>query len=547
MSLKKIIFSVASVLLIPWYVMSMEVVDQSHKNNQVLNGTMHTTSYIIQGGKGMQEDVVHISREKDQPILAAVFDGNSGIGQDAINKDLLRRIIQGSNRLITDDGSIENVENSIKNVFEKTNNLLNTIERTNEYGYTVLPWHDAGSTALVLFLISQYNKFIISWCGDSEAIWSENGALKSTMPAHHLEKRAGQYSFYRSFGNFIANNPELSKFVAQSGYQMTAEPDVLAIDANNTEWMLMATDGLWTYTSKKEVFDVVKKLLEKRKKYLLDLKPGFDSDLDFYEKQKLIKAQYTDQKIVKKVIILSILNDVKHNLIEKWFQFFFKEYIKIIFPAFRGKNVKKNSYISNLKCKVIELIRFMHKVEFVLDDFPFTIFSQHLQAKNYMALSYPSDNAVISAMLAAGKRFTPSFRLADEIEEHEFPDKYTVNPKTIKEELNSIDAIIRYLYCNLDDGTLADRLRKVFNLNFATEVSEEHNNAFCYQQRCFLEDLQENFLIIQKSVDKIKKNGLLDWGSNFLDATIRHIECFASDNTAIVFLNKEENEQKVPT
>ncbi|RTL04288.1 hypothetical protein EKK58_10795 [Candidatus Dependentiae bacterium] len=536
---------VSIVLLLSSFIMAMEDLSQRVSQNQLSDFKINTVSSIIQGGKSIQEDVVYVPSiiTPDQPIVAAVFDGNGGIGQEAINDDLLLRLLKYCNQY-----NINNLypKSSISNIFIKINNKLKFFQNKNDYIYitffqnclyqaklfylmgllgfdNVVPsWVNAGSTALLLFWVPQDNKFLISWCGDSEAIWSDYGQLKVTDPVHHLQERAGQYSFYRSFGNFKANDQQSSSFVKDSGCQMSAEPESIIINnAVDVQWILMATDGLWTHTLKVEVFDFVNRCLNSR-------------ELDSFN--------FSDQAIVNRIMLLSILNDVTHNLVYKWFQFFFKEYIRIIFPGLRQKNVNRAVYVESLKDKVIELNSFMQGLQIVIDNL-FSFFNKKLFVKDYIAQSCEVNDVVIKAQLPAKEQLSQTFFLPDTIQEYEFPPEYNVDAQTKDEKLNSMHDIIRYLYFNLDDGLLEQRLTGVFDLDFDALPINEDNNLFCYKQKCFLQDLKKIFLNIKNAIDIIKKDQLLCWHFDCLDEKIKNIQHFASDNTSIVFITIEKNEQ----
>lgn len=190
----------------------------------------------------------------------------------------------------------------------------------------------------------------------------------------------------------------------------------------------------------------------------------------------------------------------------------------------------------------------MQGVQFALDDFPFRASCSNLYVKNYMALSCPVDNEVIKQVCEKGETFAPKFSLADTIEEHKFPVKYNVDAKTTNEELKSMHAIIRYLYSNLDDGFLDDRLTKVFALDFdSLKKDEGDDDLFCYRQKYFLHDLKKNFLQTQNAIDIIKKDSLPSWPFDRLVKIIQQMQFLASDNTSIVFITTEKNEQgKLP-
>jgi serine/threonine protein phosphatase PrpC len=479
-------------------------------NLEVSIGNILSVEFIrIQGGKAIQEDVVHVyDKDSKEPIIAALFDGNGGIGENSIRNDLLTKLLEYSNQNVTEHQQDD--LQKIQNIFRETNNTLQHIVQVNEYEYEIAPWNNAGSTALLLFYSLTRKKFILAWCGDSEAIWPENNLLRSTKPVHHLMKRVGPYSFYRSFGNFDANAAG-SSFLKAYPNGMTAQPDIAEIDPCGTKWILMATDGLWTYTTQQDVFVFINKLLEGRNN-------GFSDT---------VKDTYSD--ILKKVLILSILNDVQNNLIDKWFQFFFKEYARIIYSTLRLAKVMKKSYIKNLQEKVQTFNQFMRAVQFVLDDLPFLINPiQELQIRTYFKNK---------------KNFMPS---TNAIEEQVFPllndiELEAQNKQITKENLNNMFSIIIYLYSHLDDGTLSERLKDVFELDFSNiEIDENDVNvSFFYWHLAFLKDIQASFQKTFEIITNIKDHRVLYWHPDNLDKIINDIQCFASDNTTILFLNIE--------
>lgn len=516
-----------SLLTLP-FLMAMEHFNQSDQNKRVSVFKINATSLIIQGSKAIQADVVYISK-KDAGLIAAVFDGNGGIGQKTIENDLLQRLIKCFNKDMFSNTT------DISNCFKTVNDELAKINIVNEDGYTVQPWESAGSTALLLFFIPESNQFIISWCGDSGAIWSENGHLQSISRVHHLEERAGQYSFYRSFGNFIANDKGQSNFIEKSGFSMSADPDSIIIDiTSDNPWLLFATDGLWTHTSKKEVFYFVNDCLKKREQELNDGNSLFE---DIAAKGGVIaEKKYSDQDIVNRIMLLSILNDVQHNLLSNWFQFFVKEYIRIICPALRRKNVALESYIKKLQDSVSAFYEFISAVQFTIEDFPFIINpSGRLQVRQYDA-QVPID--------AVGKPQGPiiHYPLAATIKKYDF---VPLTDKNRDKDVLNLSLLIN----NMDDGNLPARLKEIFDSPIIDEdlllgiADHPFNNDFWIFLYLFIIDMRRCFQQTVEAIENRKKEYLLFLSKQAVLKVINKIQNHASDNTSIVFITTKKDEK----
>lgn len=201
---------------------------------------------IMQGGKRIQEDVLYTESEDKYPypLMVTVCDGNGGIGQERIKTELVPLLNMKLHyqllltNILKHNAGTEALSSNIKKAFLEVNDDLKKINRDSQDS-----WYSGGST--VLHLLSDAEKFWLAFCGDSLAIWKESGAFKDTV-SHHLAERTDSYNFSRSFGNFRC-----------SLFQMTSEPDVYEINQLNTDWLLLATDGLWTHTNKKTVYNFI--------------------------------------------------------------------------------------------------------------------------------------------------------------------------------------------------------------------------------------------------------------------------------------------------
>ncbi|QQR62720.1 protein serine/threonine phosphatase 2C family protein [bacterium] len=209
-------------------------------------GLWNAATGIMQGSKRIQEDVIAFETENEysSPLLVAVCDGNGGIGQERIQTELLplltmklqyQRLLAN---IMKQNNSPEALSSNIRKAFLEVNEDLKKINRDSQDS-----WYSGGSTALCL--LSDAEKFWLAFCGDSLGIWKENGAFKDTI-SHHLAERTDSYSFSRSFGNFRC-----------SLFEMTSEPDIYEIKKLNTDWLLLATDGLWTHTKKETVYNFI--------------------------------------------------------------------------------------------------------------------------------------------------------------------------------------------------------------------------------------------------------------------------------------------------
>ncbi|KAG8099886.1 hypothetical protein GUJ93_ZPchr0013g33974 [Zizania palustris] len=187
--------------------------------------------------------------------LFAIFDGHLGhTVADFLHSNLFNNILKEP-EFLTDTKA------AIQKAYQLTDK--NILERASELGR-------GGSTAVTAILISNEKsmKLVVANVGDSRAVISKNGVAKQLSVDHEPNKERDSIE---GKGGFVSNIPgdvprvdgqlAVARAFGDRSLKMhlSSEPDVEEehID-ENTEFLILASDGLWKVMSNQEAVDEIK-------------------------------------------------------------------------------------------------------------------------------------------------------------------------------------------------------------------------------------------------------------------------------------------------
>ncbi|CAB4271618.1 unnamed protein product [Prunus armeniaca] len=255
-------------------------------------------STSLQGAREEMEDgVVVRSDGLDGFSFAAVFDGHAGFNSVKFLRNELYKeccaALQGG--LLLRGNDFKTIREALQETFEKVDaKLLNWLERNGEED-------ESGSTATVIFV--ENDTLVISHVGDSCVVQSCSGKAEVLTHPHRpygsnkvsLQeiKRireaggwivngriCGDIAVSRAFGDMrfkTKKNEMLKKGVEQrrwtekfasriqfSGDLVTASPDIFQVTfGKDSEFVLLASDGLWDYINSSDAVAFVRNQLRK--------------------------------------------------------------------------------------------------------------------------------------------------------------------------------------------------------------------------------------------------------------------------------------------
>ncbi|KAI4297097.1 hypothetical protein L6164_037004 [Bauhinia variegata] len=234
--------------------------DTDDENNESLITRHFSHGYHVVHGKmghGMEDYVFakHKNINGYDMGLYAIFDGHSG-------KDVAKHLRSHLFKNILHESDFwKNPVRAIKRAFQATDEeILENI--ANSWG---------GSTAVAAILINGV-KLMVANVGDSRAILCMNGVAKPISVDHEPEK---EKDLVESRGGFVCKLPgdiprvdgQLAMTRAFGDGQLkehiTVEPDVMIqkID-EDTEFIILASDGLWKVMTNQEACDCIKDIDE---------------------------------------------------------------------------------------------------------------------------------------------------------------------------------------------------------------------------------------------------------------------------------------------
>ncbi|XP_019160748.1 PREDICTED: probable protein phosphatase 2C 58 isoform X1 [Ipomoea nil] len=231
----------------------------SGKNRHITHGF-----HLVEGKMkhGMEDFLVAENRKmKGYDLgLYAIFDGHSGrkVAQ-YLHTHLFHNILKEV--IIIEPDFWENPASALKRAYKKTDNeiLKNVVGAR------------GGSTAVTAILINQ-KQLVVANVGDSRAVLCRNGEVKQITVDHDPLKRK-EKKMVESKGGFVSEKPGNIPRVdgqlamtrafgdAKLKEHITVEPDVTIekID-KETEFIVLASDGLWKVTSNEEVADCIREM-----------------------------------------------------------------------------------------------------------------------------------------------------------------------------------------------------------------------------------------------------------------------------------------------
>ncbi|KAL8040128.1 hypothetical protein ABFX02_10G078600 [Erythranthe guttata] len=223
----------------------------SSNTNKVCHGF-----HLVEGKSGHDMEDYHFAeyRKKKGHVLGlfAIFDGHLGDRVPSYLKDNL------FNNILDEPNFWEDPKAAIKNAYRSTDKLI--LENSLQLG-------PGGSTAVTAIVIDGKDLWVAN-IGDSRAVICRNGVPEQLSVDHepHVERRRieKQGGFVTTLpGDVPRVNGQLAVARAFGDENLKAhlssEPDVcnVRIDSN-TQFVILASDGLWKVMNNQEAVDMVK-------------------------------------------------------------------------------------------------------------------------------------------------------------------------------------------------------------------------------------------------------------------------------------------------
>lgn len=230
-----------------------------------------THGYHLMKGKSnhaMEDYVVSDFKQVNNNELGlfAIFDGH--LGHDVANY-LQNHLFEN---ILREHDFWTDTESAIRRAYHTTDAEI--LEKTLVLG-------KGGSTAVTAILING-QKLVVANVGDSRAIISKNGVAKQLSVDHEPSK---ERNMIESRGGFVSNLPgDVPRVDGQLAVarafgdkslkiHLSSEPDVVeeTID-DDTEFIILASDGIWKVISNQEAVDTIKDIKDAHSaaKHLID-------------------------------------------------------------------------------------------------------------------------------------------------------------------------------------------------------------------------------------------------------------------------------------
>ncbi|KAF8409215.1 hypothetical protein HHK36_005289 [Tetracentron sinense] len=184
--------------------------------------------------------------------LFAIFDGH--LGHDV--PEYLRSHL--FDNILNEPEFLTETESAIRRAYHITDSMI--LEKEVELG-------KGGSTAVTAILING-QKLVVANVGDSRAIICKNGVAKQLSVDHEPSKERKRIE---SRGGFVSNFPgDVPRVDGQLAVarafgdkslkiHLSSEPDVaVEMVDDDTEFLILASDGLWKVMSNEEAVDCIK-------------------------------------------------------------------------------------------------------------------------------------------------------------------------------------------------------------------------------------------------------------------------------------------------
>ncbi|KAI4333650.1 hypothetical protein L6164_018430 [Bauhinia variegata] len=219
--------------------------------------------HLVKGKSGhdMEDYVVAEFKQVDDKELGlfAIFDGHSGhVVPDFLQAHLFDNILKEPNFWTE-------TTDAVRRAYTRTDSTI--LEKSCELGR-------GGSTAVTAILINCQKKLVVANVGDSRAVICKDGVAKQLSVDHEpsterqdIENRGGFVS------NFPGDVPRVDGQLAVSRAfgdkslkkHLSSEPHVYEemLD-DDTEFVILASDGLWKVMSNQEAVDSIRQIKDAR-------------------------------------------------------------------------------------------------------------------------------------------------------------------------------------------------------------------------------------------------------------------------------------------
>lgn len=218
--------------------------------------------HLVKGKAGhpMEDYVVAQFKQVDENELGlfAIFDGHlSHEIPDFLRTHLFENILNEPNFW-------QEPENAVRRAYRITDTAI--LEKAVDLG-------KGGSTAVTAILIN-CEKLVVANVGDSRAVICKNGVAKQLSVDH---EPSSEKEYIEGRGGFVSNFPgdvprvdgqlAVARAFGDKNLKMhlSSEPDVVMemID-NDTEFIILASDGLWKVMSNQDAADAIKNVKDAR-------------------------------------------------------------------------------------------------------------------------------------------------------------------------------------------------------------------------------------------------------------------------------------------
>ncbi|KAL4348718.1 hypothetical protein GQ457_17G005510 [Hibiscus cannabinus] len=208
----------------------------------------------------MEDYVVSEFRKKDDSELGlfGIFDGH--LGHD------VAKYLQGHlfDNILKQHDFWTQTEDAIRRAYHSTDAEI--LDKAKHLGR-------GGSTAVTAILINS-QKLVVGNVGDSRAVICKNGVAKQLSVDHEPSKEKGMIE---RRGGFVSNLPgDVPRVDGQLAVarafgdkslklHLSSDPDVTAeVIDDNTDFIILASDGIWKVMSNQEAVDAIKNIKDAR-------------------------------------------------------------------------------------------------------------------------------------------------------------------------------------------------------------------------------------------------------------------------------------------
>ncbi|KAI3869082.1 hypothetical protein MKX03_005024 [Papaver bracteatum] len=235
--------------------LSTEEKGEEKKSSSGMSKNVIHGYHLVQGKQGhaMEDYIVAKTRQVDDSELGlyAIFDGHSG--RD-VAKYLQKHLFEN---ILSEPDFWTDTKAAIRRAYENTDDeILNEVVGAR-----------GGSTAVTAILIDK-KKLVVANVGDSRAVICDGGVAKQITVDHEplkekdeIESRGGRVT--KRPGNVprVDGQLAMARAFGDGGLKehITSEPDIFVEELDeNTEPVILASDGLWKVMSNQAAVDCIK-------------------------------------------------------------------------------------------------------------------------------------------------------------------------------------------------------------------------------------------------------------------------------------------------